>query len=110
MPRHPPGMGNIPNIFSTPQPQPGAPQNQQSRGGEYGGLGGGQQVTSPGGNGGPPQAPPGFFGSGGGVGGQGQGLPPGFMGMRAPGEAMPAGVGGVGRRFEGYGNGLGQGR
>ncbi|TKA77420.1 hypothetical protein B0A55_04814 [Friedmanniomyces simplex] len=112
MPRHPPGIHNIPNIFSAPQQQPQQRDPRDPRlppltagfGGPGGSEGAGmlqhQQTTSP----------PGFYG--------GAGMPPGFMQqMRSPVHAgegiMPTGGGarGVARGYEGFGGGgLGQGR
>lgn len=76
MPRHPPGIHNIPNIFQAPQQPPAPPQSQQgSR--EPPGFGG---MAGLGGMQSPPNAPPGFYGGP-------QGLPPGFM------HGVPASVG-----------------
>ncbi|KAK5160728.1 hypothetical protein LTS14_001741 [Recurvomyces mirabilis] len=120
MPRHPPGIHNIPNIFSTPQPPPNQhqPPNQQQQreppsqppqlqpgfASMLPPTNGGppnldarlqQHATSPIGAGGPP--PPGFFG-----GLQGYGGPP------PSSLPMPQGFGGlmrgppVGDRMAGY--------
>ena len=80
MPRHPPGIHNIPNIFQPPQQPPMQSQQAGRETMSFGGLPGGQ-----GGMQSPPIAPPGFYGGP-------QSLPPGFMQMRSPGEAMPVGA------------------
>ncbi|EMC91676.1 hypothetical protein BAUCODRAFT_38783 [Baudoinia panamericana UAMH 10762] len=99
MPRHPPGIHNIPNIFSAPQPPKQQPQREPmgfNGLGAVGGTGMLPRTTSP------PNAPPGFFAGP-------QGLPQGFMPMRSPQEGMPVGASGGGRGFDAF-RGLGQGR
>lgn len=93
MPRHPPGIHNIPNIFSAPPPPPPPQQQQQP-------LPPPPQQQQGGFPGCPP--PPGFYGAG--------PVPPGFMGMRSPVEAQGMQVGANGRRFEGFAGGPPQGR
>jgi hypothetical protein len=88
MSRHPPGFQDIPNIFSSPHQQQGR-QPPGFQGGMPGSTGGMQS---------PPNAPPGFFGGP-------QGIPPGYMGMRSPTEAIASGavpIPGTNRRFEGF--------
>ncbi|KAK5165292.1 uncharacterized protein LTR77_009390 [Saxophila tyrrhenica] len=85
MARHPPGIHNMPNMFSAPQQQ--APQGRDLS--NFGGMAqsGGMQS--------PPNVPPGFYA---------QGPPPGFMQMRSPPDGMAAGAGPnmrSGRPFEG---------
>jgi hypothetical protein len=86
MPRHPPGLNQIPNIFQAPQ----QPPIQQREPPGFGAMQGPGMQS-------PPAAPPGFFGVP-------QGLPPNaygpMPGIRSPGEGVPVGMRGRGYDFD----------